>query len=76
MGLREAVGPLVEVLTKKAFIGFSEPTSLRLAAAQALGVLGGDLAMETLRAVARTEGKREVKEAAAAALSAMGVETS
>jgi len=75
MGLKEAAQPLVDILTRKAFIGFAESTSLRLAAVQALGAVGGNLAMEALRAVAQTESKREVRDAAVAALAGRGLET-
>jgi len=74
MAMKEAIDPLIEILTKKGFIGFVEGTGVRIAAAQALGAIGGDRAMETLRAVAQSEGKREVREAALAALNARGLE--
>lgn len=74
MGLKEAIQPLIEILTKKAFIGFAESATLRIAAVQALGALGGDLVIETLRTVAQTEGKREVREAALAVLNTHGIE--
>jgi len=76
MGLKEAIGPIIDILTKKAFIGFAEPAPIRVAAAQALGALGGDRVIETLRIVAQTEGKREVRDAAASALAALGIEAS
>src|SRR5262249_2758624 len=76
MGIQQAIPSLIDILTRKAFIGHAEPTSVRLAAVQALGTLGGDLVLETLRAVAQGEGKREVREAAVAALNARGVEAS
>jgi HEAT repeat protein len=74
MGMQPAIQPLIDMLTKKAFIGHAEPTSVRIAAVQALGALGGDLALETLRAVAQSESKREVREAALAALGTRGME--
>src|SRR5262249_34625236 len=74
MGIQQAIQPLIDILTRKAFIGYAEPTNVRVAAVQALGALGGDLVLETLRAVAQGESKREVREAAVAALNARGVE--
>ncbi len=75
MGLDEAVETLVEILTRKAFIGHAEPANVRLAAVQALGAIGGDMALETLRALAQGDSKREIREAAQAALTARGVES-
>jgi HEAT repeat protein len=74
MGLRAAVDSLVDILNRKGFIGFAESTEMRLAATQALGAIGGDAALETLRELVKTEGKREIREAAITSLNALGVE--
>lgn len=71
LGRRRVKGaeePLAEILRRKALIGYAEPTELRLAAAQALGSLGGERALEALTLASRDDGKREVREAARAAL--------
>jgi HEAT repeat protein len=59
-----AVGPLVGILRRKALIGYAEPTELRVAAAQALGMIGGGQALEALAAAAREDSRKEVREAA------------
>lgn len=64
MGLEAAVGPLIEVISKKGLLGYAEPAEMRLAAVQALGAIGTDESLEALRSVALADGKREVREAA------------
>jgi HEAT repeat protein len=73
MGLGEAVDLLVEIVTRKGFIGYAEPSDTRVAAVQALAAIGGDAALEILRELAKSDGKREVREAAQAALGSFGV---
>jgi HEAT repeat protein len=74
MELSEAVDPLVEIITRKGFIGFAESTTIRQQAVQALGLIGGDTAARTLKEVAKSDGKREVRDAARTAISSLGLE--
>lgn len=72
MELRESVELLVEIVTRKGFLGFAESTTIRQQAVQALGLIGGDAAIGTLKEVAKSEGKREVRDAARAAMISLG----
>ena len=74
IGLREAVGSLVDIVTRKGFLGYAEPTEMRVAAIQALGVIGDEAGLGAVRAAARGDGKREVRESAATALAARGIQ--
>jgi len=64
MNLRSAVEPLAGIISRKGLLGYAEPVEMRLAAVQALGGIQGDEALEALRAAARADSKREVREAA------------
>jgi HEAT repeat protein len=67
--LGDAVEPLADLVTRKGLLGYSEPTELRVAAVQALGMIGGDRAFEVLLTAVREDTKREVREAAEPLLS-------
>ncbi len=66
--MAEAVRPLCEMLRKKGLLGYAESTELRVAAARALGAIGGDEAVEALRAASREDARYDVRAVAVAAL--------
>ncbi len=72
MGLTSAVEPLAAVVLRKGLLGHAEPLEMRLAAVHALGSIEGDEALEALRTAARTDSKREVREAAGKLVAARG----
>jgi len=64
----EAFPVLSGVITRRGFLGFSESTDTRAAAARALGMLGGREAMGLLKELAENDSRQAVREAAREAL--------
>jgi HEAT repeat protein len=68
LGHAPAAPLLMEVLTRKGFLGRGEPVDLRVAAARALGSFGSKEVLALLNDVAANDAKPAVREAAQQAL--------